>query len=241
MTHVGTTARHAGRLIEFFGPPGAGKTTLANAIADQSDVLTRHPLSDRWSRHTAIDRGRRIARGFLSGRSLAAAARLIASRRLMRRESMLRLGRLIAKHDWLASQTDIVLLDQGMLQELYSALYAARIDDVEPAALRPLLAALYRPLRATIYVLNVDPSVAEARIGQRTYGRSKLDRMAADRRASALARTLRLQQRIIAAARLTGLTVHELDGATDIAQLAAQVIDSSQLPARDKGAEGRSD
>lgn len=234
MTHVDTKARHAGQLIEFFGPPGAGKTTLANAISNQAEVVTRHPLSDRWSRHTAIDRGRRIARGFLSGRCLAAAMRLIANLRLTRRESLLRLGRLIAKHRWLASQSETVLLDQGMLQELYSALYAARVDDVEPAALRPLLAALYRPLRATIYVLHVDPSVAEARIGQRTYGRSKLDRMAAAHRASALARTLRLQQRIIAAAQIAGLTVVDLDGAADIGQLAGQVIQSSQLPVREK-------
>ena len=205
---------------------------MANAIAEQADVVTRHPLSDRWSRHSAVDRGLRIARAFLSGQCLAATARLIAELRLTRRESLLRLARLIAKHRWLASQSDIVLLDQGMLQELYSALYAAKMKDVEAVALKPLIEALYRPLDATIYVLQVDPSVAAARIGQRTYGRSKLDRMAADHRGSALARTLLLQRRIIEAAELAGLTVERLDGGADISQLAEQVIRSSDLPDR---------
>lgn len=37
-------------LVELFGAPGAGKTTLATAAIDRAEVLTRHELAAIWRR-----------------------------------------------------------------------------------------------------------------------------------------------------------------------------------------------
>jgi len=36
-------------LIELFGIPGAGKSTLVKAAAEQANVRTRHQILDSWN------------------------------------------------------------------------------------------------------------------------------------------------------------------------------------------------
>ena len=232
MTHPGTRNRHRGRLIELFGPPGAGKTTLVKSVAEQSDIVTRHQLSARWSSRSLAFRARQVAMAYLSVQQIAGAAQAMIRLRLFRREGLFRLAKLIAKQRWLRSQDATVLLDQGMLQELYSALFASGRKDVDAASLAPLIKLLYRGLDVQILVIEVAPSVASARIGKRTYGRSKLDRLRDDRLDAELQRTLRLQGRIIEAARLADLPIEVLDGHAPVVELSDHIARTFSLPKR---------
>src|SRR4051794_12521327 len=91
-------------LVEFFGAPGAGKSTLATAVARRLQVQTRHQLSASWHRQSALRKASFIARAFAIPRKTIGAARLAFACRVRDRGSLARLIRVIAKSEWLRSQ-----------------------------------------------------------------------------------------------------------------------------------------
>ena len=74
--------------------------------------------------------------------ALAAATRLAIKARIATAESIFRLTRLLAKRDWLAAQSGVILLDQGFLQDLWSMLMAANANCANPKLMSPLIRAL---------------------------------------------------------------------------------------------------
>src|SRR4051794_6893483 len=117
--------RREGMLVELFGVAGAGKSTLADAVAKATPVLTRYELSKSWQHCSRSQKSAYIARSFSDLPSVARAMQMAGTVPLWKRESLHRLFRLLAKRAWLHSQTRVLLLDQGLLQELWSVLFSA--------------------------------------------------------------------------------------------------------------------
>lgn len=206
--------------LELFGLPGAGKTTLTKAIDRDPDLQTRHELADEWKRQPFLRRAVVVLRTVADLRLMLAAIRLVVGVRLDNRESLWRLVRLLSMKHWLRTRSGILLFDQGVMQSLWSILYASNCSDPDPGVIEPLLHALYDGTNTQIIVLEVDKAIAAKRVADRTYGRSRFDGLDKPDVDALLARATVLVAALVKAARGAGLPVRTLDGTASVAQLA---------------------
>jgi hypothetical protein len=200
------------RLVELFGAPGAGKTTLAMAAAGKAGVLTRHQLGALWRKQPLGTRAVHVLRGFAHAGRIAGALRLVSGARIRKRPSLALLARVIAKTHWLKSRSGVILLDQGFLQDLWSILYMSGRPDPDPAILAPLIRAIYDGVDARIVFIDVKPETSASRVGSRTHGHSRLDGLPKAELYGSLARAAQLPVRIVEAAKAAGCDVVTLDG-----------------------------
>jgi adenine/guanine phosphoribosyltransferase-like PRPP-binding protein/thymidylate kinase len=200
------------RLIELFSVPGAGKSTLVDALSTQSALRTRESLSATWQALPRASKAAVVAAAFLDPRVSGAAIATAFSQRLSSRESLVRLAKLVAKSRWMASQRGEFILDQGLLQDLWSIHYASGRFDPDPKALSPLLRQLYRGLDAQILFIDVDQQTAAKRIRSRSRGDSRLDGLPEAQMNASLANGARVPEAILKAARDAALPVTVIDG-----------------------------
>lgn len=232
-------------LIEFFGLPGAGKTTLVKTVSEKACVRTRHQISDKWNQQSLFQRGANLARSYLKLGRVADVLRFAAAARIANTDSLRRLLRLVGKTDRLRSERGTILLDQGSLQELWSILYANGSLATDPKLLSRLIRSLYDGLDASILFIDVDPQTASRRISGRSHGHSRLDGLSDGQIRDDLARAENLPRQIIEAAALAGLNVTILDGSAPVEQLVsatlAAVLEGPAATARRSGScSGRS-
>jgi hypothetical protein len=212
-------SRSSGRspvLFELFGLPGAGKTTITNAAAPGLTVVTRKDLSASWNRRTQLYRSTQIARGIGNVSGLTAGVRFAWRAHLASPESLLRLAHTIAKTHWLRSQSGVMLLDQGFLQDLWSMVFAAGCEDLDPAILAPFIEQLYSGIDTRIVVINVDADTARKRVSGRAGGNSRFDALPIDDLSALLPRATTLQRCIVAAARSANLRLEYVDGSMPV-------------------------
>lgn len=206
------------QLVELFGQPGAGKTTLVCAAAGDSAVDTIATLRARWNQRSIFTKGWFLARALLDGPTLVCAIQLAMGARLYHGNSLARLILLLTKSRWVRSQPGMYLLSEGFLQDLWSIHYSAGSLDPEPRLLAPLIRRLYRDLDVQIIFLEVEPRIAFNRIRGRTNGQSRLDRLPEAELQRHLDAAAPLPNRIIEAAKLAGLQVHSLDASLPVEQ-----------------------
>jgi len=199
-------------LVELFGVPGSGKSTLANAVAEKAAFSTRHDVARRWKARAMLRKALALAAYHARPSRVGAVIRFAVAARVARFDSLSRLSRILAKSCRLRSVNGAILLDQGLLQELWSVLYAAHKTAVDPAVAAPLIRTMYEGIDARIVYLEVDPETASGRIAERLHGNSRLDGLEAAQIHEDLVRTSALPDSLIAAARLAGIEVQSIDG-----------------------------
>lgn len=197
--------------MELFALPGAGKSTVVEAFAKQALVTTRKDLTAEWANSSALQRLAHVGRSFGNYGLLTAAVRFGVGARLDTRESLFRLMRLVAKTEWLRSRSGVLLLDQGLLQDVWSIFLSSKTACADPALLRSLIRSLYEGIEATIVVLEVDSETASARVSARTHGDSRFDSLPEGQLRSSIEAASGLQRQIVESARLTGLPVLMID------------------------------
>lgn len=211
------------KVIELFGCPGAGKTTLARALVRDPGMLNQTDLSTNWRRTPAAQRLWHIQRSLTDRSSTLAAARFAVASGLTNGDSLRRLSRLVARTAWIRSQSRPLLLDQGYLQEIWSILYSARRLEPNMKQLSMLLGSIYRGLSAKIIFIDVHPDLAADRVARRLDGFSRLDRMSRAQVHESLSGTFRLSRRIVWAAHGSGLDIEVIDGTVPVADLASRL------------------
>jgi len=217
-------------VVELFGVPGSGKSTLAAAVAEHVAFSTRHDVAGQWQRQPILRKGLALAADHARPSRVGAVLRFAMSARIARPDSLSRLSRILAKSCRLRSVKGAILLDQGLLQELWSVLYAAHKTAVDPAVAAPLIRAIYEGIDARIVYLEVDAETASGRIADRLHGNSRLDGLEAAQIHEDLVRTSALPDSLIEAARLAGIKVQSIDGSLPT-RAAADAIAASMMTA----------
>ena len=225
MSSTGTRVR----VVELFSAPGAGKTTLVDAISSERPILDRSSLSSSWRETLPVSKVARVARAILDPRIGGTALAAAVTQRFSSRESYARLAKLVARSRWLASRRGTFILDQGMLQELWSIHFASTRFDPNPKVLSRLVKQLYKGLDAQIVFIDIDHELAAKRIAGRMHGDSRLDGLPQTAVSAALARGERLPGAILEAAKEAGLSVNVLDGSAPREDLIGQL--GALLPA----------
>ena len=203
-------------LVELFGQPGAGKTTLVRAAAAGSGLRGRASLGAAWKQRSSLDKAAFFTRAILSPACLVRAIRLAIGARLFHRDSLSRLARLVIKCHWVRSQTGLLLMEEGHLQDLWSVFYSAGKLEPEPRLLTPLIRCLYRDVEVQIVFLEVDRQSAFDRIRARRHGKSRFDQLAKEELRKQLAASAQLPYKLAEAARLAGLKVERLDASLPV-------------------------
>jgi hypothetical protein len=225
-------------VVELFGKPGAGKTTIAYAAAAGSDVVDRSALSDAWQRQSKGARAALVTRTLLDLPCLVRAFKLVIEARLTHPDSLSRLFRLLVKSHWIRSQPRPLLLSEGHLQDLWSILYSAGRKEPDARHLAPLIRSLFRGVDAQIVYLEIDPESAFDRISARVNGRSRLDRLTQEELRKQLYAHAELPAALADAARRAGLRVERMDATlpieTTVAQLRA-IVQAFAKPPQGRG------
>lgn len=203
-------------IIEMFGVPGAGKTTLAAAVIQDGCQRTRKELTAAWNRLSRLQKSAFLLRALTDARCVGAAAAFALRIRLTSSDSLVRLVRIVAKTRWMRSQSGVLLLDESFLQEVWSVCISAGMSDPDQVALARLIRCLYADLAAHIVFLEADEVIASRRISGRSHGNSRLDGLTIAEAETCLSRSARLPYAIIAAATAAGLPVERLDGADPV-------------------------
>lgn len=217
------SARPVLSFIELFGLPGAGKTTLIDAIGEDPGLKTRLAIAEEWRRKSVLRKLGYFIRTLFDPPLIAAAIQLVFTARLTRGESLWRLLRLITMKHWWLSHSGVLLFDQGALQSIWSVLFASKRTSPDPEAITRLIRALFTGMQAQIIVIEVDKSLAASRIVARTDGTSRFDGLALEVVEKNVERSISLVHAIVAAARAAGIDVQTLDGAEPVLALAGQL------------------
>ena len=216
-------------LVELFGLPGAGKTTVVQAFAQRATVTTRKDLTAEWANCSALQRLVHVGRALGNFRLLTAAVRFAVGSRLNTRESQFRLLRLVAKTEWLKSRSGVVLLDQGFLQDIWSIFLSSKTARANPALLRSLIGSLYERIDATIVVLEVNAETAAERVSTRPHGESRFDKLPEGQLRDSIAAASGLQRQIVESARLAALPFLIVDASPPIEAVTDRLL--SLVPA----------
>lgn len=189
MSDPGQTRNDSAITVEFFGPPAAGKSTLARAVAtrlEARDVAVRQPSAaiahgagrgPRTARKTV--RKIRLAAGELLARpaaSLRALRELVATRQrttvvLLRMAFHWLLMTALLRRPTPAAR--VRLFDQGLFQALWSIALEAGRQDLEHRL--PRLLDRDVPLPDVVVVLDAAPETLRRRLEARSGHESRLD------------------------------------------------------------------
>src|SRR5690606_13665009 len=105
------------------------------------------------------------------------------------------------------SGTKLYILEQYLLQNIWSALMSAQIKRVKPPVLSPVIQILYSDLNAVILFFEISPADAARRVSTRLGGESRFDGLPIKEIENNLNSYSRLMEDIINAARQAGLIV----------------------------------
>lgn len=225
---------HPPRVVEMFGLPGSGKTTVADLVcrqvqADGWRCLRRPDLRRQFATRSPLRKLATLmsadpgARGLFpaafryartgdaaNARALIFAARLVLRRRYLR----------------LAARTpsmDMILLDQWMLQCVWGA--AARRTPSDAANPRPVIERTNRGMSIRYVCLDIEPEEACARIRKRPTMGSRFDRMTDGLRLDRLRAGSETVEHMVGALQALDLAILRVDGMREPELCAAEIHD----------------
>lgn len=200
------------RIVELFGLPGAGKTTIIEGLELGGQMVTREEASAAWRGQSYLTRASILARILPDFAWMRTIVSLAVHTPLTKGESLLRLSRLAATKPWLRSLDGNLLFDQGLLQRLWSIFFTEGVIDPPLVVLTPLLKQYYAKLDVQIVVIEVSPELASRRVHGRSTSGSRLDPLPEDEVLAKLRNSASLPRALLTAANEAGLSVITLDG-----------------------------
>lgn len=232
-------------VVEAFGFPGAGKSALCQglygSLGGGDALMLGEPFRKGWK-----DLGR-LQRKLLIGWSALKSPRLVLLLigltlrfRLWRNQrTIAHLARLPVLRARLENRSHpTLLLDQAMLQDVWSIFVSAGHGVLPPGAIAPLLSELYRRAPVLVLYLELNVTTAAERIGQREGGGSRFDGLPRQMITDHLTEVAALIDSIVAAASKTGLKITRLDATQPPAVVLNSALEALRLtPATGRAAQ----
>jgi hypothetical protein len=200
------------RVVELFGLPGAGKTTVVSGLRLPPGAILREDMASARKALPLNQLVRLILSTLKEWRWLWALTRLALQAPIRHREGLDRLIRLAVVRTWMRKQSDLIVLDQGPLQALWSIFYTEGRTRPPRQALVRVISLLYADINVQLIEIAVPPDIAATRITIREQGNSRLDGLPLAVARRKLEACAELPADLIAAAREAGLFVHSLPG-----------------------------
>jgi predicted kinase len=203
-------------LFECYGLPGSGKTMLCSRLAPDLGHLTVADVRAAWRRD--MSPSTKLAIVWAAGADLKVWIRVASAavgQGIWRSPDGLRrlttLPFLRARIRYFLRQRKSLLLDQALIQEVWSSLVSSRRTEPDVEALSKLLRALYDGIPVSLLHLDLPGPQAARRIANRSGGASRYERLPAETIAAMLVPGEEIMGRLRDAVRLAGLTTHDLD------------------------------
>lgn len=211
------------QIVELFGLPGAGKTTLVSGLSLPPGTVQREDLARGRS---ALSRGQLvqlILTTIADWRWVWALAVLAWQTPIWHREGLGRLVRLAVFRTWMRQHGRLLVLDQGPIQALWSIFFTQGCTPPPRRALVRVISLLYAEISVTLCELAVQPDLAATRITSRETGNSRLDGLPLGITRRKLETSATLPDALLAATRQAGIVVHSLPGDKTPEQLRHEV------------------
>jgi len=212
-------------LIECFGLPGCGKTTLAETLAPELGYWTTRDVREHWHGRVAFSGKLGFVCGVLTQwriwRALFWSAFTLKAWRSL--DALYRLATLpfLAARVRRTLMTHGVIADQLLAQECWSVLLSAGNRAPDVGGLADLMRALYAGMPTRLVVFDIGASEAAIRIAGRTaHAYSRFDGMDVRTITAHLEQTRIMTGGIVRAARAAGLDVVKIDASGSRAALA---------------------
>lgn len=206
-------------IIESFGLPGAGKTSLCLSLHERLggsiEVSASGQLHRAWHALGPLQRKLITVRDALASPRLTLEM-LVLTFRLGLWRSRRAIG-LLARLPGTRRQFEQMrrpvplLLDQAMLQDVWTICVSAGCTSPAPATLAPLLSELYRRISVRVLHLKAEAATAAYRVSQRKGGRSKFDGLPMADISEQMTAAEPLTPSILEAAQRAGLEVYTID------------------------------
>lgn len=205
-----------GFLLECYGLPGSGKTTLCAELARERGYVTTEQVRLRWRRDVPLSAKLRfLAAVVVDGRIWLAIARAALALRIWKSPDGLRrlatLPFLRARLRTFLLESEILVMDQCLIQEVWSALVSARNTEPDGAALTRLLRSLYQDTPVLLLRFDLNSARAAARIAGRPVGYSRYEGLGEGTIAALLLPGEGIVRRIAGAVGTAGLATEGLD------------------------------
>tara|TARA_R110001592_G_scaffold29350_16_gene106716 strand:+ start:3409 stop:5667 length:2259 start_codon:yes stop_codon:yes gene_type:complete len=215
-------------LYECIGLPGAGKTTVCREVIKSIDIKS---IDHAFSPEKPISKIKKavltIWTIILDPIIYALIIKLAFDYKLWKkRVSLGYLFRLPVQKLRLkkAIQSEVYLVEQLILQNIWSAFVSADIQTVRPDYLTPLIAQLYRDMDGTIFYFDITPHEASGRVLERQDGKSRFDNLPESEISKYLDKTQNLMRDIVRAASYAGLSIVQVNASLPINQNIANTI-----------------
>lgn len=117
-----------------------------------------------------------------------------------------------------------MLLDQALLQDVWSILLSVQGPAPAPDVLSPLLAELYAGLSVHVVALDIDADAAADRVSEREGGLSRFDGLPRESVAALLSKAGPMTSALAEAARRSGLKVDTIDAAGTVGEVVGAAL-----------------
>lgn len=217
-------------MLECFGLPGVGKSTAVGQLNVPGAVKTIHHMRDDWRHRSGVSKTCWILRCivfdmrvFLLVLYSVVKLRIYVSfdgtRRIFRTPFQMRRYLDAMLHD-------PVVLDQGILQDIWASLHSAANLSPDRVALTRLISGVYQDVPALVLFLSCNPEHVAPRIERRAGGSSRFDILKGTDLKAELSMAVELSEAIAASVEAAGVRIVHIDAMASVECVARQCRDA---------------